>query len=140
MSSMGERVFSLVVVTPARQVFEGDVRSLRAPGTDGDFEVLIGHVPMLTSLRPGIITIRDGGGRSMYAVSGGFVEVMRHQATVLAESIERAEDIDLDRARQAEVRARERLESAGSSVDMVRAQSALARAQNRIRAAESTTH
>ena len=135
MSSLGDRDFSLVVVTPARQVFEGDVRSLQAPGTDGDFEVLVGHIPMLTSLRPGIVTVGDVGGRSSYSVSGGFVEVMRRKATVLAESIERVEDIDLDRACQAETRAQQRLESAGSSVDVARAQAALARAQNRIKAA-----
>ncbi|MEE2708184.1 MAG: F0F1 ATP synthase subunit epsilon [Gemmatimonadota bacterium] len=135
MSSLGGRDFSLVVVTPSRQVFEGAVRSLQAPGTDGDFEVLVGHIPMLTSLRPGIVTVGDAEGRSSYSVGGGFVEVMRRRATVLAESIERVDDIDLDRARQAETRAQERLDSAGPSIDVARAKAALARAQNRIKAA-----
>ena len=134
---MEDRVFSLVVVTPVPQVFEGQVRSLQAPGTDGDFEVLVGHIPMLTSLRPGVVTLRNTDGRSIYAISGGFVEVMRHEATVLAETIERVDSIDVERARDAEKRAQDRIESAAStSVDMSRAQSALARAQNRLRASQ----
>ncbi len=125
------------IVTPSRQVFDGDVRSLQAPGTDGDFEVLVGHIPMLTSLRAGILTIKDGSGRSNYAVSGGFVEVMRHKATVLAETIEESGEIDLDRAKDAEARAEERLSTSGSEVDQFRARLALARAQNRIKASQS---
>lgn len=136
---MEDRVFSLVVVTPVRQVFEGRVRSLRAPGTNGDFEVLVGHIPMLTSLRPGVVTLRDSDGKSVYAISGGFVEVMRHEATVLAETIERIENIDVERARDAEKRALDRIESAESSVNVARAQAALARAQNRLRANQMAT-
>jgi F-type H+-transporting ATPase subunit epsilon len=131
---MSERIFPLEVVTPTQQVYEGGVRSLQAPGVDGDFEVLIGHIPMITALKTGVITIRDASGRNIYAVSGGFVEVLRHQATVLAEAVERVEDIDIDRARQAEIRARERLDSGKSDVDIIRAQSALGRALNRIKA------
>ena len=135
---MAERVFPLMVVTPSRVVYEGDVRSLQSPGVEGDFEILIGHIPMLTALRTGIMIIRDASGQNMYAVSGGFVEVLRHQATVLAETIERAEDIDFNRAREAEARARQRLESE-EKIDIARAQASLARALNRIRAIELTT-
>jgi F-type H+-transporting ATPase subunit epsilon len=113
--------------------YEGAVRSFQAPGTDGEFEVLTGHVPMLTSLRPGILTIRDTESRHIYAVSGGFVEVLRHQATVLAEAVERADEIDLDRAQQAEARARQRLESGGQKLDIDRAKASLDRALNRIK-------
>jgi F-type H+-transporting ATPase subunit epsilon len=114
--------------------YEGAVRSFQAPGTDGEFEVLTGHVPMLTSLRPGILTIRDTESRHNYAISGGFVEVLRHQATVLAEAVERADEIDLDRAQQAEERARQRLESGGQKLDLDRAKASLDRALNRIKA------
>ena len=134
---MADRVFPLMVVTPSRVVYEGDVQSLQAPGVVGAFEILIGHIPMLTALRTGIMTIRDESGQNMYAVSGGFVEVLRHQVTVLAETVERAEDIDFNRAREAEARARQRLESK-ENIDIVRAQASLARALNRIRAAELT--
>jgi len=95
---------------------------------------LIGHAPMLTSLRPGILTIRDIKGRHIYSISGGFVEVLRHQATILAESVERADEIDLDRAQQAETRARQRLESVDQALDIERAEASLERARNRIKA------
>ncbi len=126
--------FPLVIVTPSSMTFEGEVRSVLAPGSDGYFEVLIGHVPMLTSLRPGVLTIRNDDGRSEYTVSGGFVEVLRSQVTVLAETIEEVRAIDVDRARQAEERARQRLGSGEEGVDIERAKTSLNRALNRIKA------
>ena len=126
--------FSLVIVTPSSMAYEGEVRSVLAPGTDGYFEVQIGHVPMLTSLRPGLLTIRDDDGRTRYAVSGGFVEVLRSQVTVLAETIEEVSAIDVDRAQQAEARARGRLDSDEEGVDVERARASLDRALNRIKA------
>ena len=126
--------FPLVIVTPSSMTFEGEVRSVLAPGSDGNFEVLIGHVPMLTSLRPGVLTIRNDDGRTEYTVSGGFVEVLRSQVTVLAETIEEVSAIDVDRARQAEERARQRLGSGEEGVDIERAKTSLNRALNRIKA------
>jgi F-type H+-transporting ATPase subunit epsilon len=136
---MADRTFPLVVVTPTRLVYEGEVRSFQVPGAEGYFQVLIGHVPMLASLQSGLLTIQDGGGHTVYALSGGFVEVLRHQATILAEAVERADEIDVERARQAEARARQRLESGAPGVDVARARAALVRALNRIKAAESQT-
>lgn len=126
--------FPLVIVTPSSMAYEGEARSVLAPGADGYFEVLIGHVPMLTSLQPGVLTIRNAGGRTRYTVSGGFVEVLRSQVTILAETIEEVGDIDVARAQQAEERARRRLESAEEGVDADRAKASLDRAVNRIRA------
>ena len=128
--------FPLVIVTPSSVAYEGEVRSVLAPGTDGYFEVLIGHVPLLTSLQPGILTIRNDGGRSRYTVSGGFVEVLRAQVTVLAETIEEVGSIDVERAKQAEERARQRLGSGEEGVDAERAKASLDRALNRIRASQ----
>ena len=128
--------FPLVIVTPSSMAYEGDVRNVLAPGTDGYFEVLIGHVPMLTSLRPGILSIRNEDGRTRYAVSGGFVEVLRSQVTILAETIEAEGDIDVARAQRAEKRARQRLDSDDEGVDVERAKSSLDRALNRIKASQ----
>ncbi len=126
--------FPLVIVTPSSMAYEGEARSVLAPGADGYFEVLIGHVPMLTSLQPGVLTIRNAGGRTRYTVSGGFVEVLRSQVTILAETIEEVGDIDVARAQQAEERARRRLDSDEEGVDAERAKASLDRAVNRIRA------
>ena len=128
--------FPLVIVTPSSMAFEGEARSVLAPGADGYFEVLIGHVPLLTSLRPGVLTIRNDAGRTHYTVSGGFVEVLRSQVTVLAETIEEVGAIDVERAQQAGERARQRLESGGEDVDLGRAKASLDRALNRIKASQ----
>ena len=128
--------FPLVIVTPSSMAYEGEARSVLAPGADGYFEVLIGHVPMLTSLQPGVLTIRNADGRTRYTVSGGFVEVLRAQVTVLAETIEEVGDIDVERAKQAEERARQRLGSGEEGVDLGRARASLDRALNRIKATQ----
>lgn len=134
---MADRMFSLSVVTPSRLVYEAEVRSFKAPGSEGYFQVLTGHVPMLASLQAGLLTIQDEKGSSVYAISGGFVEVLRHQATILAEAVERVSEIDVERARQAATRARQRLDAKEPGVDVARAQAALSRALNRVKATET---
>jgi len=124
--------YPLVIVTPTRIVFEGDVRAVLAPGTDGYFEVLIGHVPMLSSLRSGVLTVRNENKRTRYAISGGFVEVLRTQVTILAEAVEEEDAIDVERAHMAEGRARQRLESGEEDVDLSRAKASLDRALIRL--------
>ncbi len=129
--------FPLAIVTPSSMIFEGEVRSLLAPGVEGYFEVLIGHVPMLTSMRPGVMTIQSDEGRTQYTVSGGFIEVLRNQVTILAEALEEVSSIDIDRARKAAERARKRLESSGGDdINIERAKASLNRATNRIKASE----
>jgi F-type H+-transporting ATPase subunit epsilon len=127
--------FNLEIVTPEKTVYSGQVASLQAPGSEGSFGVLTGHQPMLTSLQIGLMRfVVEGGDESKMAVSGGFAEVGREQVTVLAETAEFAEEIDIDRARAAHERAQERLGRKGDSeIDAVRAEAALLRAMNRLR-------
>ena len=128
-------VFALEVVTPERVAYSGQVASLQAPGSEGSFGVLAGHVPLLTSLQIGRLRfVEEGGSEIQMAISGGFVEVGREQVAVLAETAERAEDIDVDRAREARARASERLNKR-EEVDAARAEAALARALNRLKVA-----
>jgi F-type H+-transporting ATPase subunit epsilon len=127
--------FALEVVTPERVAYSGQVASLQAPGSEGSFGVLAGHVPLLTSLQIGRLRfVEEGGSEIQMAISGGFVEVGREQVAVLAETAERAEDIDVDRAREARARASERL-TQKEEVDAARAEAALARALNRLKVA-----
>lgn len=129
-------MFKLSVVTPEKVVFEQDVRSIVAPGSEGYLGVLTNHAPLITALTPGILKVVDSEQMtSEYCVSGGFLEVSGNVATVLADAIESKEEIDLERARDAEKRARERLaRRSDPDIDTVRAEAALARAVNRIRA------
>ena len=127
--------FALEVVTPERVAYSGQVASLQAPGSEGSFGVLAGHVPLLTSLQiGGLRFVEEGGSEVQMAISGGFVEVGREQVAVLAETAERVEEIDVERAESARQRAEERLARAQEEqIDVARAQAALARAINRIR-------
>lgn len=121
------------IVAPDRSVFRGEAASVRAPGVEGSFQVLRGHAPMIAAFGVGplYVTTTDDK-RIAYATSGGFLEVLNDRVTVLAESAEPVDQIDVDRAREAEQRALERLQSA-SEVDRARAERALERARNRLR-------
>jgi len=125
--------FQLDIVTPEKTIYSGDVEQVQAPGADGGFGVLSGHQPMLAALAIGqvVFTQADGTDQKL-AVSGGFANVSREGMTVLAETAEMAEEIDIERARAARDRARGRL-SERSEVDMGRAQAALSRAIWRLR-------
>ncbi len=89
------------IVTPERRIMARDVDEVVLPGAVGSFGVLPGHAPMLAALGPGVALVRDGGRKDVLAISGGFAEIGPEQVTVLAETCERAEEIDRERARQA---------------------------------------
>ncbi len=128
-------MFKLSVVTPEKVVFEQDVRSIVAPGSEGYLGVLTDHAPLITALIPGKLTVTDNVGNEVdYCVSRGFLEISGNVATVLADAIEAPDIIDVERAKRAEQRARERLSHrSDSDIDEVRAEAALARALNRQR-------
>lgn len=122
------------IVAPDKRVFAGEAESLRAPGLEGSFQVLYNHAPMIAAVEVGPLTVSTPAGeRITFATSGGFVEVLNNTVTVLAETVEPASDIDVDRARAAEERARERLQQAASAEERMRAESDLERARNRLR-------
>lgn len=127
--------FALEIVTPERVVYSGQVTSLQAPGTEGSFGVMAGHMPLLASLDIGVLRFADEGGEGVrMAVSGGFAEVGRERVTVLAETAESAEEIDVQRAESSRQRAEERLANRDDGeVDAARARSALMRALNRLK-------
>jgi F-type H+-transporting ATPase subunit epsilon len=132
-----EKAFSLEIVTPAKVVFQGEVTSLSAPGTLGGFQVLYNHAPLLSSMAVGVVKIRDTEGKdTLYATRGGFVEVKENRAVVLAETAERADEIDVPRAKAALERAKQRLRSDDPGIDIDRARAALFRALNRLRLVE----
>ena len=129
----------LEVVTPEKYVVDEEVQIVVAPGNLGEFGVLIGHTPFLTTLRTGEMHYTDAGGAQRYVfVSGGFAEALPDKVTVLAESAERRRDIDIDRAKAAMERAQERLaQSQAEDIDFNRAKAALERALHRIRLVET---
>jgi len=128
----------LEVVTPEKIVVSEDVRIVAAPGSLGEFGVLSGHTPFLTTLKTGTIRFTDAGGQENFVfVSGGFAEALPDKVTVLAESAERSRDINLERAKAALGRAEGRLaeDRSRKDIDFARAKAALERAAVRIRLA-----
>jgi F-type H+-transporting ATPase subunit epsilon len=85
----------LEIVTPAQLVFSGDVSYISLAGADGDFGVLPGHAPLISTLRPGVLSVRIGHSETRYAVTSGFADVTPSQVTVLAEDIIAQNAIDL---------------------------------------------
>jgi F-type H+-transporting ATPase subunit epsilon len=125
--------FQLELVTPEQVLLSEPVKSVRVPGIQGSFGVLSGHAPLMTGMTVGLIKVEhENGDLEFIATSGGFVEVTGSKVIILADSAERAEDIDLQRCEAAIARAREQLHS-GSAVDYEEAQLALARATNRMK-------
>lgn len=125
----------LTVVTPERKLVDQQVDEVVLPGSEGYFGVLEGHAPMLSALKIGGIEYREGREKSMLAVAWGFVEVLPDSVRVLADIAERAEDIDVERARAARERAEERLRGGGEDVDWDRARVALEKAISRLHVA-----
>jgi len=82
------------LVSPEKLVFSGEVSQVDVPGAEGDFGVLEGHAPFVTTLRPGILTVHASGGAQRIVVLGGFAEVSSEGLTVLADVAEAVEDID----------------------------------------------
>ena len=103
--------FLLEVVTPRRLVFSEEVEEITAPGKQGEFGVLPGHIPFLTTLGIGEIMYRKEEKKQYVAVSWGFVEVLGDKVTVLAETAELEEEIDVERAKKAKERASEKLKT-----------------------------
>lgn len=126
---MAENI-KLEIVTPDKAVINEKAQIVVAPGALGEFGVLSGHTPFLSTLKTGVIRFTDANGKEHHVfVSGGFAEALPNKVTVLAESAERKRDIDKDRAEAALKRAQERLAQAKrENINIVRAETALQRA------------
>lgn len=135
---MAENI-KLEVVTPEKSVVSEEAQIVMSPGSLGEFGVLIGHTPFLTTLKIGTIRYKDAGGTEKYVfVNSGFAEALPDKVTVLAESAERRKDIDVERAKAAMERAEKRLaeDRSKEDIDFNRAKIALARAIERVKLAE----
>ena len=135
---MLNRSFHLEIRTPEQSVYEGDVTSINAPGVEGNFQILAGHIPFLTALEVGEIRIRESSDTpQLMATSGGVFEVLRTGVTVLVETAEWASEIDVARAESALERAQTQLTTNAPDLNRPRAEAALARAQNRVKVASN---
>jgi F-type H+-transporting ATPase subunit epsilon len=132
-----EKYFLLEIVTPYGLVVSSKVEEAYIPGSQGDFGVLPGHAPLLTSLRIGDLHYKQDKEVHFLAINRGFAEVTPGRTTILVDTAEPAEGIDLERARAAKTRAGERIKSLSpKDPDYQKEKEALERAEVRIRVAE----
>jgi F-type H+-transporting ATPase subunit epsilon len=124
----------LEIVTPERLVVQDNVEDVTIPGKGGYVGILPGHAPLISEVGVGQISYHSAGSVKRLAVAWGFAEVLPDKVTILAETAEKAEEIDVTRAQSAKQRAEEALHKAGASGD-ADAQSALERANTRLEVA-----
>jgi F-type H+-transporting ATPase subunit epsilon len=128
----------LEIVTPDKLVLSQDVDYVGAPGLLGEFGVMANHIPFLSALGIGSLMYKAGGKANYVFVSGGFAEVSGNKVTILAEVAERPEDIDVERAKKAQDRAKQRLEREREQIDFTRAHAALQRSISRMKVREAS--
>jgi F-type H+-transporting ATPase subunit epsilon len=135
---MTGKEFDLEIVTPKRVVYNGRVDSFSAPGVVGGFQVLYNHAPLLSNIMIGAVKVIDADGKEThYATSGGFVEVRNNRVVMLADTAERSDEIDVERAKTSAARARERISTKHAGIDIERARLSLQRALNRLKVSGS---
>lgn len=127
----------LEIVTIERRVYNDEVSMVVAPGSEGMLGILPRHTPLLTALTYGELQIKkDGQEDQFFAIGGGFMEVQPNRVVVLADSAERAEEIDVERAEAARRRAEDSIAKAPEELELERAESALRRNITRLKVAE----
>lgn len=132
---MAEGRLLLEIVTPQGLVFSEEIDEVTATGSEGEFGVLPGHVPFVTTLKIGMLTCKTGNDMKIFFVNGGYAEVGSDKVMILADSAERSDEIDVERAKAAMKRAEERLRKA-EEIDFKRAEAAVERAVTRMQIAE----
>ncbi len=124
------------IITAERIVYKDDVNMVVAPGSEGQLGILPRHAALMTTLGTGELRLKKGNDEVSMAVSGGYLEVLNNKVTVLADSAEQAEEIDLARAEEARKRAQERIKTRSSDIDLERALTSFRRADVRIKVAQ----
>lgn len=126
--------FRLDIVTPERLVYSDDIDVLTVPTVQGEISILAKHVPLVSIISPGEIRIKKDNEIEYMAISGGFVQVTPNKVIILADTAERAEEIDIARAEQARLRAQKLLEEKrGDKISHAEAMAAFQRALVRIK-------
>ena len=126
------KTITVNIVTPDGPVYDSEVSMVIAVTASGEMGVLPGHIPTVAPLGIGAVRLKKENSTELVAVSGGFLEIRPEKVTILAQSAERATDIDIARAQESAKRAEALLQAKKDEVDFKRAELALKRAMNRI--------
>ncbi len=126
----------LEIVTPEKLAFSGTIDEVTCPGSEGEFGVLRGHASLLSAIKFGELSYVKDGKRTSYAVTTGYAEVTGSKVTVLVETAERADQIDVDRAKRAKDAAEQKMAKyAKEDPEFEKAKIALERAETRLKIA-----
>lgn len=125
-------LFKLQIITPERKFYEGEASMVELTTTEGEIGVYRGHIPMTAIVAPGVLKIHEAGGIKEAALMSGFLEILPEKIVIMAEVAEWPEEIDINRAQEAKVRAERRLKEQSGETDIVRAETALKKALVRI--------
>lgn len=128
--------FMLIVNTPDRQFYQKEVSMVELATSEGEIGVYAEHIPLTSVLVPCVLAIHEEGGIKKAAVHGGIVEILKDKVTILAEVAEWPDEIDVNRANEARIRAERRLKSGDANINMVRAELALKRSLARLGAVD----
>ncbi len=130
--------FHLEIVTPDKVFYDDEVEMVIARTTEGDLGVLAGHIATVAPLKISKLRIKQSEGYKEAAIAGGFIKVAKDSTTIIVDSAEWPDDIDIQRAESAKERAEKRLNASGTGgIDTVRAEIALKKALNRIEVYEA---
>ena len=132
---MADKNFYLKIVTPERIVFEGEVQSLIAQGTNGSFQILADHVPFMTTLAIDTAKVIKDGETLVFSIIGGGFQFRNNEAIILSKVAELGDDIDTARAKQAKEEAEKVLDLAKNEAEIKRANMTIAKAMARLKAA-----
>lgn len=127
-----ERVFELEIITPDRVFYKDQVTMVEFNTTEGEIGIYPGHIPLTVIVKPGVLTI-TGEEKKEAALHTGFATILQDKVTIMAETVEWPEEIDLRRAEAAKERAETRLREGKTDTDIARAETALLRAMARIK-------
>ena len=122
----------LKVIAPERVFFEGDAEMVELNTVEGEMGILPGHIPLTTIVAPGVLRIINGDEEKEAALLSGFIEIRKDSVTILAEACEWPEEIDVNRANEARIRAERRLADGSGDINIAKSEVALRRALTRL--------
>jgi len=129
-------MFKLQVITPDKKFYEGEVSMVELTTTEGQIGVYKNHIPMTAIVAPGVLTIHEANDVKRAALHAGFIQILPELITVMAETVEWPDEIDINRAEEARVRAERRIKETNGEVDVMRAELAYKRALVRLTVAK----
>lgn len=131
------KLFQLKVISPDRIFFQGEADMIELKTSEGEIGIYKHHIPLTAVVEPGALKIKNGNDEKVAALLQGFIEILDDKVIILAESCEWPEEIDVNRAKEAKLRAERRLKGSEGQINQTRAEAALRRSLTRLEVAQN---